>query len=295
MPRRLTAVVVSAVLLSSACSDGDEGAAPSTTERPTSTTVAPTTTTTPVDPYSLRPPAAATDAAGLAEQLRDAHAVLADPDAGEVEVAGAALAQQLGYRTLGDHPEWDAEVLAALPEALRPTATSHAAIRRELRALGKARTELPEWRIVAPAPLPELQADYEAAGAEFGLEWEYLAAIHLVETGTGRIRGTSVAGAQGPMQFLPATWAAYGGGGDIDDTRDAIFGAARYLAANRGATDMANALWNYNHSDHYVRAVTGYAQLIQADPLALRAFHDWGIWYRLESGDVYLPVGWPDA
>ena len=80
---------------------------------------------------------------------------------------------------------------------------------------------------------------YRAAEAEFGIPWKYLAAINLVETGIGRIRGTSIAGAQGPMQFMPATWEAYGGGGDINDTHDAIRGAARYLAANNGANDIA--------------------------------------------------------
>jgi membrane-bound lytic murein transglycosylase B len=49
-------------------------------------------------------------------------------------------------------------------------------------------------------------AAYQAAEAKLAVSWEYLAAIHLVETGLGRIRGTSSAGAQGPMQFLPSTW-----------------------------------------------------------------------------------------
>ena len=111
----------------------------------------------------------------------------------------------------------------------------------------------------------------------------------------GRIRGTSVAGAQGPMQFMPATWEAYGAGGDINDTRDAILGAGRYLAANNGATDIDNALYRYNHSDHYVRAVKAYADLIAAHPHAFRGFYHWGVWYRTSQGDVYLPVGYEEA
>src|SRR3712207_536212 len=64
----------------------------------------------------------------------------------------------------------------------------------------------PAWRIVAPAPASELLGHYRAAEAAVGVPWQYLAAIHLVETRMGRIRGVSVAGAQGPMQFLPSTW-----------------------------------------------------------------------------------------
>jgi hypothetical protein len=55
--------------------------------------------------------------------------------------------------------------------------------------------------------------------------WEFLAAIHLVETRMGRIRGTSSAGSQGPMQFLPSTWKRCGRGGDIQATGDASLAA----------------------------------------------------------------------
>ncbi|HJR23841.1 MAG TPA: hypothetical protein VJ804_00085, partial [Acidimicrobiales bacterium] len=184
-------------------------------------------------------------------------------------------------------------VIAALPQELHPAVTRHAAARREFRAMhARLSGTLPAWRIVPPAPVEELQAIYVEAGATFGVPWQHLAAINLVETGMGRIRGTSTAGAQGPMQFLPATWAAYGAGGDINDVRDAIFGAARYLAANGGAGDITNALWNYNHSDHYVLGVQLYADLITENPNALRAMHLWGVWYLTTNGDVYLPVGY---
>ena len=62
-----------------------------------------------------------------------------------------------------------------------------------------------------------------------GVPWNYLAAIHLIETRFGSIEGTSTAGAQGPMQFLPSTFEAYGDGGDIHSLRDSIM-------ADRGAT-----------------------------------------------------------
>lgn len=158
----------------------------------------------------------------------------------------------------------------------------------------KLPTTMPAWQIVPPAPAEELLAAYQEAEATFGISWRYLAAINMVETGLGRIRGTSTAGAQGPMQFMPATWAAYGAGGDINDTRDAIMGAARYLAANNGAVDIDNALYRYNHSDHYVRGVRLYADLMDAHPRAFLGYYHWGVWYVTELGDVYLPVGYSE-
>jgi membrane-bound lytic murein transglycosylase B len=289
---RAAPIVVVLCLTGAACSGDDgpaAGAPPSTAG--TTTSAAPTTTV-PFDPWSLRPPAAAADPAALARQIAEAEATLHDPTAAEPAVAAAALAQQVAYRQLGDRPEWDGPVAEGLPPDLRPVAAGHAAARRDLRALGMPKEQLPAWRIVAPAPLAELEGDYRDAAAASGIPWQYLAAVHLVETATGRIRGTSDAGAQGPMQFLPSTWAAYGAGGDIQDTRDAIFGAGRYLAANGGATDMAHALFRYNHSDRYVRAVSRYAEILAGDPLALRALYHWGVWYRTTGGDVYLPVGY---
>jgi membrane-bound lytic murein transglycosylase B len=208
-------------------------------------------------------------------------------------VSGASLSQQVAYRKLARRPEWIDPVLAAVPEGIRGSVISNVQARQEFEAMHTARaTLLPAWEIIAPEQLDALLATYQEAANQFGLFWPFLAAIHLVETGTGRIRGLSSAGAQGPMQFMPATWAAYGNGGDVNNTRDAIFAAARYLAANGGATDMANALWNYNHSDHYVRGVTRYAEAIAEHPLALRGFYNWGIWYVTASGDAYLPIGY---
>jgi membrane-bound lytic murein transglycosylase B len=298
---------VTLALVAAACGGGGGGddaaprstttAPPATTAAPTTTapptTAAPTTTTTaPVDPATLRPPAVAADPAGLAAQIAAAEATLRTPGASETDIATAALAQQAAYRVLGDHPEWDAPVLAALPAELHPAVQAHAAARREFRTLGRRpATEMPTWRIVAPAPAAELAGYYREAEATFGVPWNVLAAINLVETGLGRIRGTSVAGAQGPMQFMPATWAAYGEG-DINDTRQSILAAGRYLQANGAPGDMAGALWNYNHSDHYVRGVELYAGLIAEHPAAFSGFYHWGVWYWTTAGDLFLPVGY---
>jgi membrane-bound lytic murein transglycosylase B len=269
-----------------------------TTARPTTTTTAAppsTTTTAPVDLSALLPPAAAGDPVALTAQLVAAETTLRSPGVSDADAATAALAHQVAYRQLGAHPEWDAQVLTAVPVGLRGVVERNVAARREFMAMHtKLGTNLPAWRIVEPAPYDKLLAAYKEAEATFGIPWRYLAAINLVETGLGRIRGTSTAGAQGPMQFMPATWAAYGAGGDINDTHDAILGAGRYLAANNGATDIDNALYHYNHSQHYVRGVRLYADLLAEHPGALRAYYHWGIWYATAQGDVYLPVGYDE-
>jgi len=94
------------------------------------------------------------------------------------------------------------------------------------------------------------------------------------------------------MQFLPSTWAAYGAGGDIDDDHDAILGAARYLAASGGPSDMRRALLAYDPSDAYVTAVTGYADVMAAEPRAFNGFYAWQVYVSTTHGDLLLPEGW---
>src|SRR5205085_11575574 len=118
------------------------------------------------------------------------------------------------------------------------------------------RDTLPAWRIIQPAPQQELLADYREAEAQFGVGWNYLAAINLIESAMGRIQGLSSAGAQGPMQFMPATWDGYGAGGDINSPHDSILAAARYLNANGFADgNVDGSLFRYNNSTSYVNAI----------------------------------------
>ncbi|MEU9834547.1 lytic transglycosylase domain-containing protein [Streptosporangium sp. NPDC048047] len=102
-----------------------------------------------------------------------------------------------------------------------------------------------------------------------GLSWTVLAAIGQVESSHGRNNGPSSAGAQGPMQFMPATWKTYGVDGDGDGVADiwspydAVPGAANYLCANgagQGGKKLEKSIWFYNHSWAYVSKVMSIAQ-----------------------------------
>src|SRR5438093_201193 len=172
-------------------------------------------------------PVAANDAAALAKQLVMVEAALRDPNVSGAQLAWMGHLQQLAYSRLADYPDWKDTVLGALPVSTRSAVLGSLEAGKQLRSMGGPIPKtLPDWKIVEPAPIDELLGDYREAETAFGVPWYYLAAIHLVETRTGRIRGLSSAGAQGPMQFMPATWAMYGKG-DINDTHDAIMGAAR--------------------------------------------------------------------
>jgi len=102
-----------------------------------------------------------------------------------------------------------------------------------------------------------------AAAACRGLDPMILVAIHDVETNRDARGATSVAGAVGPMQFLPNTWAAYGldgnsdGQADVWNLNDALAGATHFLC-DHGVTQSAtreSAIFDYNHSHAYVRRV----------------------------------------
>ena len=319
LPRLAAAVTVPALV--AACSGsggGDRTAAPVTTatteapavtpaaEAPASTTTtsaappattATTARTAAAAPAVLRPaqpgePEVADNPRDLAAQIVQTQAAIADPATPPDELRRMAHLNQLTFRRLVAVPEWRSAVLAALPAPLRDLTEANVAAGGKLRSLiAKPKDTLPAWRIVSPAPAEELLGYYREAEVTTGVPWQYLAAIHLTETRMGRIRGTSTAGAQGPMQFMPATWAAYGEG-DINSNRDAIAAAARYLKRNGAPGDMRKALWNYNHDYRYVDAVTLYAEQMAADPRAYVGYHGWQVYYLTTTGDVWLPEGW---
>ena len=183
-------------------------------------------------------------------------------------------------------------VLAAVPDALKPIVQANIGAGAGLGGITAPQATLPDWKILTPKPAEVLRGYYDEAQRDFGIPWAYLAAIHFVETRMGRIHGNSTAGAQGPMQFIPSTWAAFGHGGDINDDHDAIVAAGRYLAATGGPADMGRALLAYNHSSAYVAAVEAYAGVMLADPRAYDGYYQWQVYYSTTSGVVLLPEGY---
>ncbi len=118
---------------------------------------------------------------------------------------------------------------------------------------------------------------YMEAGRRYGIRWQVLAAINAVESDYGRDLSTSSAGALGWMQFEPSTWKQWGVAADGHsvpnpyDPRDAIFSAARYLAAAGGARDIGQAVFAYNHAGWYVDEVMARANAIATHALFARA------------------------
>jgi hypothetical protein len=113
---------------------------------------------------------------------------------------------------------------------------------------------------------------YQAAGIQYGIRWEILAAINEIETDYGRNLNVSSAGAVGWMQFLPSSWKAYGVDANDDGKKDpynpvdAIFAAANYLKAAGAEKDIRRAIFAYNHADWYVDSVMLRAKLIAGVP-----------------------------
>ena len=122
---------------------------------------------------------------------------------------------------------------------------------------------------------PFLLPIYQAAGIEYGIRWEVLAAINEIETDYGRNLNVSSAGALGWMQFMPSTWRMYGTDANEDGRKDpynpvdAIFAAARYLSAAGYEDDVRRAIFAYNHADWYVDSVLLRTRLIAGVPADL--------------------------
>ncbi len=158
----------------------------------------------------------------------------------------------------------------------------------------------------AGIPASVLALYRQAAATCPGLSWAVLAAIGTVESGNGTSNlpgvhsGANAAGAQGPMQFEPATFSAYDlpvppGGADPPspyDPADAVYAAARYLCANGAGTpsSLSAALFDYNHSSSYVTEVLDLARTY-ADPAvaiagpAGQAAVEWAL---LQVGTPYI-------
>jgi membrane-bound lytic murein transglycosylase B len=191
-----------------------------------------------------------------------------------------ALYEQRIFHTLGNDRR-----LARAVVKLDPAAAGDVAARRDLASLSGRSPALQAAPRVGPAPpAKQLRAWYGQAQTRFRVRWQLLAAINFVESAFGKVRNTSTAGAQGPMQFEPATWRAYGLGGNVRDPRDAILGAANFLAANNAPTNERSALYHYNHSSLYVDAVARYANRMTHDPRAFYRYYSWSVYIHTRGG-----------
>jgi hypothetical protein len=300
--RRASIVLALTLLSMAACSPTGVTLAPSPTPTIRFTpipTAAPSATAVPTASAAPTPnwkevPVIPNDPSGVATQLAMVEALIHDPKVTPEQLAWAGHAEQLDISRLADYPEWTDQVLAALPPGPKATIAAASEAGKQLRQLhaGPIPKTLPDWHIVQPPPIPELMSYYKEAEATFGVPWYFLASINLIETRMGRIRGDSSAGAQGPMQFIPSTWAAYGNGGDVNSYHDSILAAARYLKAAGAPGDMDRAIFAYNHSAFYVAAVKDYGEAMHTDPTAYNGFYGWQVYYPTLDGPIWMPPGW---
>lgn len=194
-----------------------------------------------------------------------------------------ALHQQRVHLLLTSRPRLARAVIPRLPPGLaRDLRTTI----RARRGLARLTPPVPRSRFRTGPALPAgvLLDHYREAQQRFRVAWPVLAAVNFVESAFGRLRNESVAGARGPMQFIPSTWEAYGLGGDVRDPHDAILGAANYLHASGAPADYRRALYSYNPSVAYVAAVLGYARQIRRDPRAYFVYHSWQVFVRTPTG-----------
>lgn len=175
-----------------------------------------------------------------------------------IAAAAAALATTAGgaeARTFSIVGSVDS---VALPSAETPNLPGSVRIPLAIMRQPSARQEL---------SFEDLVAIWKRAGAEYDIPWQVLAAINKVETNFGRNMGPSSAGAVGWMQFLPSTWLRWGVDADGDgiadpwSATDAVYAAARYLAATGGKKQLRRAIFAYNHADWYVDQVLDVARV----------------------------------
>ncbi|MBB2899594.1 hypothetical protein FHR75_000382 [Kineococcus radiotolerans] len=216
--------------------------------------------------------AAQARAATAADAARAAGggAVAAVAGLGEVAAQVGAMSEALAAA--------QRQVAALTAEASRLQAAEDAAAALAAAQAQAAAVQAQAQAAAAVVPAREVATDYSdlyvrAAATCAGMRPALLAAVGQVESGHGRTTGPSSAGALGPMQFMPATFAAYGvdGGGDgvrdVQDPADAVFSAANYLCANgggKGRDGESGALFRYNHADWYVTMVQRIADELQA-------------------------------
>jgi hypothetical protein len=184
--------------------------------------------------------------------------------------------RQLVIRTLVRRPK-----AAGVVGRLAPDERDDIDVRRDLVELSaKSRPQVGGVRVGPARHAGKLLSFYREAQRRFGVRWELLAAINFVESDFGRARTTAKADAQGPMQFEPATWRAYGMGGDVYSEHAAVLAAANLLAANGARTNERAALRHYNRSPLYWDAVLHLAHRMATVRTAYREYYAWKLYLR---------------
>ena len=157
-------------------------------------------------------------------------------------VAAAALAVLAGSASAAEPP------VLGFTVSRRPSALARCASERQRPELSGG-ISIPVSFTTPPADpqrldLTALHQLWQAAGSAYGVPWNVLAAINKIESNFGGNMGPSSAGAVGWMQFMPSTWLRWGLDADADgiadpwNPTDAVYAAARYLAASGGQTDI---------------------------------------------------------
>ncbi len=199
-----------------------------------------------------------------------------------------AFHQQRVYWALTEDPELARRTIPRLPAGLAGEARANIEAGAHIRSLVTPIDGEITLRTQRPESAEDLLAYYREAEERFGVDWEVLAAVNYVESRFGRARSASPAGAQGPMQFLPETWRAYGMGGDIRDAHDAILGAANFLSSGGAPRRYRRALYYYNHAWPYVEAVLLYARQMMRDPRDYLAYYNWPVVVLTTDGPEHL-------
>jgi len=200
------------------------------------------------------------------------------------DVVLLALYQQRIYRALGANAKLSRTTIRLLPRGLAAVAADLLAAHRELYRLTPPLTTH-KIKVGPALPASALLSAYREAQRRFKVPWDVLAAVNFVESKFGKLRNASAAGAQGPMQFMPATWRRYGLGGNVHDAQDAILGAANYLHASGAPRDLRLALHHYNPSRSYVDAVLRYARRIASGRTMFFALYNWQVFVKTAHGD----------
>jgi Transglycosylase SLT domain len=290
-PRGLLGSVIGAVLslTLASCTSGSSGTGSPAPGAVSASSSADVPNLDPSAPLPVDAPTVAADLTTTTERLRDASSVWTDlskPAPEEVQLL--ALHRQRLIAELADSPSLASATLPMLSGSVEREAKSDIAASASIRSGITPSNSAPSFHTRPPPPAGELRAYFDEAQSRFGVAWQVLAAVMLVETRFGRVRSASYASARGPMQFIPSTWKAYGLGGNIHDPHDAILGAANYLAASGAPGDYPAALGHYNPSKSYVKAVWLYARQMMRDPSTFLEYYNWQVFVITTHGDVQL-------